>query len=376
MTKVGTRNLGSVDRLLVKIGTSSLTYETGKLNISQLEKLVRELADLHNQGKEVILVSSGAVGAGLGRLGWDAKPRTIPEKQAAAAVGQGALLHMYEKLFAEYGVTVGQILLTREDFSDRRRFLNARNCLEVLMRYGVIPVINENDTVSIDELRFGDNDMLAALVAGCTDADLVIILSDIDGFYAGNPRENPDARLIDFIEEITPDIEELAGGAGSKSATGGMISKLNAAKVTMHSGIPMVLARATEGGVISRIVNGDPLGTIFLPEGKLVNKKRWIAYGSTVQGKVFVDAGAARAILRHGKSLLPSGVTGVEGVFEMGNTVSIIGPGGGEIARGVASYSCEDIAKIKGLQTDEIEKVLGRKDYDEIIHRNNLVLDY
>ncbi len=283
---------------------------------------------------------------------------------------------MYEKLFAEYGVTVGQILLTREDFSDRRRFLNARNCLEVLMRYGVIPVINENDTVSIDELRFGDNDMLAALVAGCIDVDLVIILSDIDGFYAGNPRENPDAELIELIEEITPDIEELAGGAGSRSATGGMISKLNAAKVTMHSGIPLVLAKATERGVISRIVRGDSLGTIFLPEGRLVNKKRWIAYGSTVQGKVFVDAGAARAILRHGKSLLPSGVTGVEGVFEMGNTVSIIGPGGGEIARGITSYSNEDIDKIKGLQTDEIEKVLGRKDYDEIIHRNNLVLDF
>lgn len=369
------RNFAFVNRIVVKVGTSSLTYGTGKLNITQMERLVRELADLHNRGKEILLVSSGSIGAGWGKLGFSARPKTIPEKQAAAAVGQGILLHMYEKLFAEYGITVGQVLLTREDFTDRRRFLNARNTLHTLLRFGVVPVINENDTVSVDEIRVGDNDTLSALVAGAVDAGLLLVLSDTDGFYTADPRENKDARLIESITEITPEIEKNAGGAGTKVGTGGMASKLQAARITMHSGLPMVIAGAFKKDIVRRVIAGEPVGTVFWPTVKLENKKRWIAYGSSVRGKIHVDAGAARAILVKGKSLLPSGVTRVEGSFQAGSTVSLIGPGGSEIARGIVNYSAEEVDKIKGRQTSEIETILGHKDFDEVVHRNNLVLD-
>ncbi|NPV73823.1 MAG: glutamate 5-kinase [Pelotomaculum sp.] len=362
-------------RMVVKVGSSSVAHPTGKPNLFQIENLVRQLADLHNQGKEVILVTSGAVGTGTGKLGLAARPRTIPEKQAAAAVGQGVLMHIYEKFFGEYGVTVGQVLLTRQDFSDRRRFLNARNALHALFQFGVIPVINENDTVAVDEIKFGDNDSLSALVAGLVDAELLILLSDIDGLYTADPRKDPGARLIQDVKEITPEIESLAGGTGSKLGTGGMATKLQAARMAMHSGVVTVIARAGEKDVIRQIIAGEQVGTIFWPSAnKLENKKRWIAYSSAVCGKVFVDEGAARALLKQGKSLLPSGVTGVEGNFDMGNTVSIIGPDGREIARGLTYYSSVEIERIKGAQTRDIARILGYKDYDEVVHRNNLVL--
>ncbi|BAF59015.1 glutamate 5-kinase [Pelotomaculum thermopropionicum SI] len=362
-------------RMVVKVGSSSVAHPTGKPNLFQIENLVRQLADLHNQGKEVILVTSGAVGTGTGKLGLAARPRTIPEKQAAAAVGQGVLMHIYEKFFGEYGVTVGQVLLTRQDFSDRRRFLNARNALHALFQFGVIPVINENDTIAVDEIKFGDNDSLSALVAGLVDAELLILLSDIDGLYTADPRKDPGARLIQDVKEITPEIESLAGGTGSKLGTGGMATKLQAARMAMHSGVVTVIARAGEKDVIRQIIAGEQVGTIFWPSAnKLENKKRWIAYSSAVCGKVFVDEGAARALLKQGKSLLPSGVTGVEGNFDMGNTVSIIGPDGREIARGLTYYSSVEIERIKGAQTRDIARILGYKDYDEIVHRNNLVL--
>ncbi|NPV27188.1 MAG: glutamate 5-kinase [Firmicutes bacterium] len=367
--------LTDVRRLVVKVGTSTLTYSTGKLNFTQLERLVRELADLQNQGKEVLLVTSGAVGAGVGKLGLGRRPRTIPEKQAAAAVGMGILMHMYEKLFAEYGQTVAQVLLTRGDIGDRRRYLNARYALCTLLQHGVIPIINENDTVAVEELRFGDNDTLSALVAGLVDANLLIILSDIDGLYTADPRTNPEAVRIPVVKEITPEIECLAHGKGSELASGGMITKIQAAKIACSSGIHLVVAHGQEERVIGRLLQGEPIGTLFLPkENKYGTRQRWIAFGTMVQGTLTVDAGAEDAIVNRGKSLLPSGITRVEGNFEAGNVVKLVSLTGAEIARGIVNYSSEEIEQIKGKHTREIANVLGYKDYDEVIHRNNLTL--
>lgn len=369
------RNFHLFKRFVVKVGTSSVNHPNGKPNLCQIEGLVRQLADLRNQGKEVILVTSGAIGAGVGRLGLQSRPKNIPEKQAAAAVGQGVLMHIYEKIFVEYGLTVGQVLLTREDFSDRRRFLNARNALHTLLKFGVIPIINENDTVAVDEIKLGENDNLSALVAGLVDAEMLFLLSDVDGFYTADPRKSPDAGLIHDVKEITAELEGLAGEAGSMG-TGGMATKLQAARIAMHSGVVTVIARSGKKDVLRRIVAGELEGTVFWPLAhKLENKKKWIAYSSTVQGRIFVDKGAAQALSKHGKSLLPSGVTGVEGVFELGNTVSIVGPEGREIAKGLTNYSSDEIEKIKGAQTRDITRILGHNDYDEVVHRNNLVLD-
>jgi glutamate 5-kinase len=369
------RDFRDIKRIVVKIGSSSLIYSTGKPNLAQMENLIRQLADIHNRGLDVLLVTSGAVGVGFNRLGYRQKPKSIPEKQAAAAVGQGMLMHMYEKLFAEYGVVVGQILLTREDFSERRRFLNARNTMCSLLGMGVIPIINENDTVAVDEIKLGDNDTLAAHVAGLVDADLLLLLSDIQGLYSANPRKDPGAVVIPMVTEITSKLEAAAGGAGSAVGSGGMATKLQAARMSMHFGLAMVLAGAGEADVIRRVVAGEQLGTVFWPSARLDNKKRWIAYCATIQGKLFLDEGAAQALVRRGKSLLPSGITGVEGDFEIGNTVSLVDKDGKEIARGIVNYSAREVNIIKGLHTDDIQKTLGHKDYDEVVHRNNLVLD-
>ena len=366
-------DLVNAGKIVVKVGSSSLIYQSGKPNITRMESLARELSDLNNRGMDVILVTSGAQGVGFNRLGFTRRPKNIPERQAAAAVGQGMLMHMYEKLFAEYGVTVGQVLLTKEDFSDRRRFLNARNTLYSLMNLKVIPIINENDTVAVDEIKLGDNDTLAALVGGLVDADVLVLLSDVDGLYSGDPRSTSDAGLISEVREITSDMERIAGGAGSSVGTGGMVTKLQAAKIAMHSGAVMVLGNASHKDVVRRIMAGEDIGTAFWPLEKLDNKKRWIAYSSSIQGKIFVDEGAARAILESGKSLLSSGVTSVEGCFELGNKVSVIDSQGREIARGIVNYGARDIEKIMGRHSHEIKKILGHQDYTEVIHRNNLV---
>ncbi|MBU4532734.1 MAG: glutamate 5-kinase [Eubacteriales bacterium] len=368
--------LNSYNHIVVKVGTSSLAYDSGKLNLACIENLVRQMADLHNQGRKVILVTSGAIGAGAGKIGLKSRPRTIPEKQACAAVGQGMLLHMYEKIFSEYGITVGQVLLTREDFADRRRFLNARNTLRALLRFGVLPIINENDTVAVDEIKLGDNDNLSALVAGLIDFELLVMLTDTDGLYTANPRLDPEARLLSSVDEITPDIEQLAGAAGSRLGTGGMVSKLHAVRVATHSGITAVIARATEDNVLRRVLSGEEIGTVFWPvTTKMENRKQWIAYSTTVRGRIVVDEGAARALLENGKSLLPSGVVGVDGVFEMGSTVSIVNPEGHELARGLTNFSSEEVERIKGCKTGQITKILGCKRNEEIVHRNNMVLE-
>lgn len=367
--------LADARRIVVKVGTRIITHETGKLNLGRIDRFVREIADLLNSGREIILVSSGAVGAGMGKLGLKQKPNTIPEKQAVAAVGQGLLMHIYEKLFAEYGYVVAQVLLTREDMSERRRYLNARNALFKLLNFGVVPIINENDTIAVEEIRLGDNDTLSALVAGLVDAELLVLLSDIDGLYTANPRENSDAELIEVVEEITPEIEQLAGGAGSKVGTGGMVTKLQAARIATNSGIPMVIADGKNPGVLRRVIAGEKCGTLFIPqENKLHARKRWIAFNSDTHGSITVDQGAYRAIKEHGKSLLPIGVISVGGFFEPGNVVRILSPDGEEFARGITNYSSEELDKIKGKKSGDIEHILGYKDYDEVVHRDNLAL--
>lgn len=364
-----------VKRIVVKVGSSSITHPTGKLNLNQIESLVRQLADLAHQGKEIILVSSGAVGAGMGKLGLKERPKTIPEKQAAAAVGQGVLLHMYEKIFAEYGPTVAQVLLTREDLSDRKRFLNARNALLTLISFGVIPIINENDTVAVDEIKFGDNDTLSAMVASLVEADLLIILSDIDGLYTGNPQKDAKAKLVPMVEEITPEVEALAGGAGSKLGTGGMLTKLQAGKIAMNSGVSMMIGKGQQPRILLDLVAGEDLGTWFIPKNsKLQCKKKWIAFGTAVQGTITVDAGAAKALSAGGKSLLASGITKIEGQFGQGNAVRVCDEAGQEIARGLVNYTSEEVDKIKGLHSKAFDEVLGQHDYDEVIHRDNLTI--
>jgi glutamate 5-kinase len=367
--------LSNSKRIVVKVGTSSLTHKTGKLNLMQLEKLIRQLADLANQSKEIILVTSGAVGAGVGRLGLRTRPKNMPEKQAAAAIGQGVLMHMYEKIFSEYGYTVAQILLTREDLADRKRYLNARNTFFALLRFGAVPIVNENDTVAVEEIRLGDNDTLSALVAGLVDADLLILLSDIDGLYNCNPKTNQHAELLPIIEEVTEEIEALAGGAGSQLGTVGMSTKLMAAKIAMSSGIPMVIANCVHDKILQKILAGNYRGTLFLPkEVRLHTKKRWIAFGSDLQGCIYVDAGAQKAIEKNGKSLLPAGIVKVEGTFESGNVVGIWGTENIEFARGIVNYSSSEISKIMGKNTGDISSLLGYKDFDEVIHRDNLVV--
>jgi len=368
--------LKDVKRIVIKVGSSTITYGNGKRNFSRIDRLAREIADLANQGKEIILVSSGAVAVGVDRLGLAAKPKTIPGKQAAAAVGQGVLMHTYEKTFAEYGQIVAQVLLTRMDSVDRHRYTNSRNTFLALLEHKVIPIVNENDVVAIDELKIGDNDNLSALVAGIVDADLLIILSDIDGLYTANPQNDPNAKLVPEVTDITPEIEASAGDAGSKVGTGGMFTKIQAAKMATSSGINMVIASGEEKDAISRILEGEEIGTLFVSrENRLQFRKRWLAFGARIAGKIVVDDGCAKAVRKAGGcSILPAGITDVEGEFEAGNTISVVNKNGHELARGLANYSSEELDMIKGAKTSEIENILGHKHFDEVIHRDDLVI--
>ena len=372
------KNLKACRRVVIKIGTSTLTYSNGQLNLQRIERLVRELADLHNRGMEVLLVSSGAIGVGATRMGYKKIPRTMPEKQALAAIGQGALVQLYEKLFSEYNKTVAQVLLTRGDLDERLRYLNATNALLAILELGVIPIINENDTVVVEEIKFGDNDTLSALVASIVDADLLIILSDVDGLYDSDPRVNKEAQLQAEVDEITPMMEENSKNRGSSFASGGMLTKLNAARICMAAGIPMIIANGDSDNIIRRVMDGKEIGTLFIPrEEKMQARKKWIAFGTLPQGQVLVDAGAEVALLQKGKSLLPSGVIAVEGDFDRGTVVAVANVDDKrEIARGMVNYSSDEIRLIAGKKSSEIEKILQGKDYDEVIHRNNLWVEH
>lgn len=368
--------LRDVKRIVVKVGTSTITYPNRKINFTRIDKLARELSELQNQGKEVILVSSGAVAVGVGRLGLAEKPKTIPGKQAMAAIGQGILMHAYEKVFAEYGQVVAQVLITKEDTIDRHRYTNSRNTFQALLEQKVIPIVNENDVVALDELKIGDNDNMSALVAGVADADLDIILSDVAGLYTANPQTDKNAKLVPLVTEITPEIEASASGAGSVNAVGGMFTKLEAAKAAISSGIHLIIASGDEPQVITRLVDGEELGTLFVSkENRLQFRKRWLAFGALVLGKLVVDKGLAKAIRKEGGcSILPVGIKAVEGTFESGSTVSVVDEDGRELARGLANYGSEEVARIKGCKTTEIENILGHKFFDEVIHRDNLVI--
>lgn len=367
------KNFKKSCRVVVKVGTSTLTYSNGQLNLERMERLVRELADLHNRDIEVILVSSGAVGTGANSMGLKKIPKTLPEKQALAAIGQGRLLHMYEKFFAEYSKTVAQVLLTREDLDERIRYLNATNTLLAILNMKVIPIINENDTVVVEEIKIGDNDTLSSMVAGIVNADLLIILSDVNGLYDSDPRMNKEARLQSEVYEVTTEMESNAVSRGTTFASGGMLTKLRAASICMAAGIPMVIANSAEKNVIRRIFAGEELGTVFVPrEEKMQARKKWLAFGTVLHGQVKVDDGAEQALVGRGKSLLPSGIVAVEGEFERGTVVGVLAPDGKEIARGLANYSADEIRRIAGKKSGDIEKILGAKDYDEVIHRDNL----
>jgi glutamate 5-kinase len=369
------RRLNQMKRVVVKVGTTTLTHQNGKLNLNRLEQLIRQLADMQNQGKEVVIVTSGAVGVGKGRLGLTKKPASIVERQALAAIGQGLLMQVYEKLFAEYGVTVAQILLTRSDVSDRKRYLNARNTILTLLDYRVIPVINENDTVATEELKIGENDSLSALVTGLIDAELLILLSDIDGLYTVDPHRDPTARLIPLVTEVTAEIREMAGGSASRFGTGGMITKIGAAQMALASGAAMVIMNGNEPAKIGALFAGTPVGTVFVSKHPAVNhRKRWIAFGLQASGTLTVDSGAAQALRQKGKSLLPSGVVKVEGIFEEGDLITIVNQEQAELARGLTNFNSEQLQKIRGKQSSEIEAVLGYPAHAEVVHRDNLVI--
>lgn len=362
-------------RIVVKVGTRLLTHSTGKLNLGYIESLVRVLADLRNQGREIVLVSSGAIGAGMGRLGIDKRPDSIQEKQACAAVGQGLLIQRYEKIFSEYGLVAAQILLTRTDLVSRRRYINSCNTILTLLGWGAIPVVNENDTVSVQEIEFGDNDSLSALVAGLCDADLLVILTNIAGLHKGNPCNDPGAPLVTEVKTITPEIKSWCEDSGDELSTGGMITKLQAAEIATCSGVGMHIADGREPTVINAIIKGEKIGTYFHPQKRFLNRrKRWIAYGMVVEGMVVIDGGAREALCESGKSLLPVGVVDVKGSFNKGDLVSLVDEKGREIGRGLTNFSSLELSRIKNHPSSEIDSLIGRQEADEVIHRNNMII--
>jgi len=363
-------------RIVIKVGTSTLTDDNHRLAPDKVEKLASEIVELRRRGKEVILVSSGAIGAGIGKLNLKQRPRDIKLLQATAAVGQSILMSTYDRYFSAYGQTIAQLLLTHADFLSRQRYLNLRNTLLTLLKSGVIPIVNENDTTAVDEIKVGDNDNLSALVASNLEADLLIILTDTDGLFTRDPRRSKRAELIPVVRDITPEIERIAHRGEKTSSVGGMRTKIEAAKLAMNAGIPVIIANGAEENILLRIVEGEPVGTRFLPRksDRMNDREHWIRFISPPRGRIKVDEGAKAALVAKGGSLLPSGIIEVEGTFMPGDIVSITDSRGIEFARGITNYSSVEIEKIKGLQTGDIERVLGHKEYDEVVYRGNLYL--
>lgn len=362
-------------RIVVKIGSNILADVKEGLDTKRISSIASDISELHDMGYDVVLVSSGAVAAGMRKLRLKEKPKDIQHKQAAAAVGQSSLMWAYEKGFGEYKKKVAQVLLTRDDFTDRKRYINSKNTLLTLLSYGVVPIINENDTVATDEIKFGDNDHLASLVAGLIDAERLIILSDVDGLFSDDPRKNHGAVLIKTVDEITSELEAIAGSAGSIVGTGGMYSKILAAKRAVNNGITVNIISGKKNGILASLLKGNSHGTEFKSKKeKLSSKKGWIIYGCRSKGNLHIDTGAVKALIHGGKSLLPSGILTVSGSFEIGDAVYCIDSVERRIAKGIANYSSSEIEKIKGRKTSDIEKVLGYRYSDEVIHRDNLVL--
>lgn len=361
-------------RLVVKVGSNVLTEDHG-LNLKAIRSISRQICRLIDSGLEVILISSGAMASGVKKFGLDKRPDEIPKRQAIAAVGQAGLIMEYEKAFARYHKKVAQILLTGDDLNNRIRYLNARNTLCMLLSWQVVPIINENDTVMIEEIQFGDNDNLAAMITLLMDADILVNLTDIDGLYTKNPRKYPDAELIPLVSTIRENIVKVAGDIPGPLGTGGMLSKINAARKVTASGIPMVIANGGKPDILIKLFSGKEIGTFFVSKKKkLKSRKCWIAFTLKPKGAIRIDDGAAAAILNRGKSLLPSGIVHVEGEFNVGAPVEFKNGDNETLVTGLVNYSSADIRKIMGFKSSQIKKILGHKPYDDVIHRDNLAI--
>ncbi|MHC4991060.1 MAG: glutamate 5-kinase [Planctomycetota bacterium] len=362
-----------VKRVVVKIGSRALVDERNRLDQDRVASLVEQMARVRHAGRELICVSSGSVAAGLGELGLDERPRSVPGQQAAAAIGQARLIGLYREQFALARLTIGQVLLSHADLHSRQRHLNARNTFSHLLARGAVPIVNENDTVAIDEIRFGDNDVLSALVAMLVRADAMIMLTTVDGLLDGPPEDG--GSIIDTVSEIDDSIRTLAGAPGSPIARGGMRTKIQAADMVTRAGEYCVIGNAHSENVLERMLRGEPLGTVFEPRPRrMAGRKRWIAFFDHPRGEVHIDGGAAEALRRQGSSLLAAGITSITGAFERGAPVRIVDPDGHEIGRGLANYEAEELRRIAGMRSDQIAETLGVCEYDEVIHRDNLVM--
>lgn len=366
--------LKKAKRVVVKVGSGVLTADDG-LNMAVIEDLTTEICALKEKCIEVVLVSSGAIASGMRKVGMKSRPNSVSQQQAMAALGQSSLIMAYENVFCRHGHKVAQVLLTRDDLTHRRRYLNARNALFTLLSWNVVPIINENDTVVVDEIKFGDNDNLSAMVTNLIEADLLVNLTNIDGLFDKDPRNNQDARLISRVEKIDRTVLRYAGSIPGFLGTGGMASKIRAARTVALRGVPTIIANGLKPNILGKIFRGEEEGTFFLPfETSLCSRKHWIAFTKSPRGEIFVDGGAEKAILQNGKSLLPSGIKDVQGRFSMGNSVLILNENREEVAVGMVNYHSGDIRKIMGAKSAEIESILGFKHDDEVIHRDNLVL--
>jgi glutamate 5-kinase len=363
-----------IRRTVVKVGSNVLTEQAG-LNKDAIVSIGSQICRLMDQGIQIILVSSGAMASGMKKMGFPKRPEAIPKRQAISAIGQADLIREWEKTFDQFNHKVAQILLTSDDLTSRKRYLNARNTMNTLLGWGVVPIINENDTIMVEEIKLGDNDNLAAMIALLLDADIFINLTDIDGLYDKDPRVHPGAKLIPKVSTYSKDIERYAGDIPGALGRGGMLSKIKAARKVTASGIPMVIAQGYRPDILMRILAGEPQGTYFVPrEHKLNRKKCWIGYTVRPQGTLRIDTGAANALLKNGKSLLPSGIVAVEGRFPVGAAVAVVTQKDRLIGNGLVNYNADEIQAIMGLKTAQIKDRLGQKTYDEVIHRDNLVI--
>lgn len=368
------RLLKGVKRAVVKVGSGVLTLRNG-LNHNVIEDLSAGISHLRRKGIEVILVSSGAIASGMRKIGLTQRPRSVSQQQATAAVGQSSLMRAWEEAFQGHGYKVAQLLLTRDDLSHRRRYLNARNTILTLLSWKIIPIVNENDTVAVDEIKFGDNDNLSAMVTNLSEAQLLVNLTSADGVYDKDPREHDDARLIRVVEKVDRKLERAASPVPGSVGTGGMASKIGAAKRAALAGVPTIIANGLVPDILRQVFRGKETGTLFLPrEVPLCSRKHWIAFTNSPKGELVIDAGAERAILTAGKSLLPSGIKAVRGRFSPGNSVVLVDQHGKALALGLVNYHSGDIGKIMGLKSSEIAARLGFKNEDEVIHRDNLIL--
>lgn len=359
--------VAGAETVVVKVGTNVLANAAGELDRQRIQSLADQLHRICSSGRKVALVSSGAIGAGVGKLGLGKRPADLPHLQACAAVGQSALMQLYQECFAPYGIHTAQILLTAGDFDNRARYLNVRNTIRTLFEYNALPIINENDTVSVAEIKFGDNDHLAAMVTNLLRAPLLILLTNVDGLYSGDPRSDPEAKLLDTVPHIDSAITGMAGASKSDLGTGGMPSKLKAARLATAAGEAVVMANGSHDGILDRIFAGEAVGTLFLPHGEGVPAwKRWLGYTARPKGKLTIDAGACRAVVEQGKSLLPIGVKQIEGDFGKGDVVAICDERGEEVARGLSNYSADDARRVRGQK--------ATLPYEEIVHRDNLVV--